>query len=140
MIVNIAQRLLNRTDRTGKCWIWLGSCNDRGYGKMWDGSRLSYVHRLSYEAFVGPIPNGLTIDHLCRNRQCLNPEHLEPVTNRENILRGEGPSAKKARRTKCSGGHQLSGTNLMQSRLPYRQCRICFNEWQRQYKRKRCTR
>lgn len=71
------------------CWIWQGSVSNTGYGRI--GSR--YAHRVSYERSNGPIPDGLTIDHLCRTTLCVNPDHLEPVTHRENVLRGMSPGA-----------------------------------------------
>jgi hypothetical protein len=73
-------------DATG-CWIWQGTPAKTGYGRMSVGDRLQYVHRLSYEQHVGPVPDGLTIDHLCRVRLCCNPEHLEPATREENTRR-----------------------------------------------------
>lgn len=81
--------------RPGGCWDWCASLNEVGYGKVWAGkhsaagnSVASYAHRVVYELLVGPIPEGLDLDHLCRNRRCVNPEHLEPVTRRENLNRG----------------------------------------------------
>jgi hypothetical protein len=74
-------------DRTG-CWLWDGYISTTGYGSIKFQGRIGSVHRLSYESFVGPIPEGLQIDHLCRVRACCNPEHLEPVTSRENTIRG----------------------------------------------------
>lgn len=91
------------------CWDWTGNIQGAaGYGRIHVGHRTStYAHRLSYEAFVGPIPEGLVIDHLCRNRRCVNPAHLEPVTNGENVRRGEGCGAQYAKRTHCARGHLL---------------------------------
>jgi hypothetical protein len=84
------------------------------------------MHRYAYEALVGPIPDGKQIDHLCRNRACCNPEHLEPVTIQENIRRGEGPQAINARKTHCIRGHALSGDNLyLVPKSGRRNCVIC---------------
>lgn len=91
----------------GPCWVWTGAISSEGYGRC--GS--AYAHRWSYEVFVGPIPEGLQIDHLCRVRKCVNPAHLEPVTQRENLLRGDGAGARFARRTHCSRGHALTPEN-----------------------------
>lgn len=84
------------------CWEWAGHRNDKGYALLRQGSDAHvYAHRLSYELHVGPIPDGLQVDHLCRNRACVNPSHLEPVTQHVNILRSENMAAKWARRTAC---------------------------------------
>lgn len=80
-------------DRTGDCWMWNGAKNERGYGLVFRSGRAVRVHRYIYEAFNGPIPAGLQLDHLCRQRLCVRPRHLEPVTNRVNVLRGMSPAA-----------------------------------------------
>ena len=90
------------------CWTWTAYRSPKGYGVF--GNKRA--HRVAYEMLVGPIPARLTLDHLCRNRGCVRPDHLEPVTNEENILRGEAPSAKNARKTHCFRGHPLNGANL----------------------------
>jgi len=113
------------------CWDWVGS-KSWGYGMVRrKGYHDSKAHRISYERHVGPIPAGLTIDHLCRNRACGNPAHLEVVTMRENALRGGGPPAQNARKTHCPRGHPLSGANLYRYPSGRRWCRICRRESQR---------
>lgn len=93
------------------CWLWLGAANVGGYGQMTIGSRTdgsrtrAAVHRLAYETLVAPIPVGLQLDHLCRTRCCVNPAHLEPVTQHVNILRGVGRAAVHAALTHCKRGH-----------------------------------
>jgi hypothetical protein len=114
------------------CWLWTAATNADGYGLLWRGNR-SYLmaHRASYELHVGPIPEGLTIDHLCRNRRCINPAHLEPVTNRTNVLRGAGITAQNAAKTHCIHGHPYDEQNTYLRRDGARACRICKREVQR---------
>jgi hypothetical protein len=106
------------------CWVWQLRVDRDGYGRT-DG-RLA--HRVSYETHRGPIPEGLTIDHLCRIRACVNPGHLEAVTMAENVRRGESFAALNARKTHCPQGHPLSGPNLMVERNGARRCRACRAE------------
>ncbi len=107
------------------CWIWLGGTN-QGYGEFnMDGKRWR-IHQYTYQHFVGPIIGGMTLDHLCRVRCCCNPEHLQYVSNRENILRGVGAPAQHARKQYCLRGHSLSGENLrMERRGNKRVCLAC---------------
>lgn len=109
------------------CLIWIGGAANNGYGTFWIDGRNVSAHRWSYEYHSGPIPAGLHLDHLCRNRRCVNPEHLEPVTCRENILRGEGSAAQHSQLTHCPAGHAYSGANLYTppGRPRERHCRQC---------------
>jgi len=102
------------------CWTWTATVNSRGYGQWAVNGVSKSAHRLTYEAIVGPIPDGLTIDHLCRNKRCVNPAHMEPVTAAENNRRK--PSSTK---THCVRGHELSGDNLRINGLGRRSCRTC---------------
>jgi len=97
----------------GPCWMWLAFCDVHGYGKFGglDWRQVQLAHRFSFELLVGPIPKGLTLDHLCRNPRCVNPAHLEPVTHKDNVLRGESPMAKQAKQTHCKRGHLLPPKN-----------------------------
>lgn len=122
---------INRPD-LGPCWLWNGTIDRNGYGQMGIGSltdasrRTVRAHRISYEVARGPIPGDLCLDHLCRVHRCVNPAHLEPVTNRENLLRGEGFVAIAARKTHCPQGHPYSGNNLYVPRSGGRQCKACW--------------
>ncbi|MEL3944487.1 HNH endonuclease signature motif containing protein [Streptomyces sp. LNU-CPARS28] len=112
-------------DGHGGCWEWTGHIKPNGYGQVRVGGRKFNAHRFSYEALRAPIPEGLVIDHLCRNRRCVNPDHLEPVTHRTNILRGTGPAACNARRTHCVRGHRFDTANTYVAPSGARQCRAC---------------
>jgi len=118
-------------DATTGCWIWTGTLDPLGYGRwtLCDGNQGKLAHRVVYEAVIGPIPPGLDLDHLCRVRRCVGPTHLEPVTTAENVLRGEGFSARNKRKTHCSRGHELSGDNVKMISTPKsrntRRCMAC---------------
>lgn len=106
------------------CWVWQRSLSDTGYGRIVNNGQAVGIHRLAYELAIGPIPEGLVIDHLCFTRSCINPEHLEPVTHKENTLRGSGVTAYNANRKYCVKGHAYDeeNTHYHQGR---RYCRIC---------------
>jgi hypothetical protein len=133
--------LADNADRPTECWPYPGCINKHtGYGKTWDRRlwRSSDAHRVAYELLVGPVPDGLVLDHLCRNRACCNPAHLEPVTMRENLRRGVSPSAQQARQTHCFRGHPLSGDNLVWvARGRKRGCKECrrFNSRREYFRR-----
>src|SRR5690349_14648270 len=91
--IPLPRRLAEFMDRPDECWEWTGQVMSNGYGQTCHNYKHGSVHRLAYEILVGPIPDGAHIDHLCRNKRCMNPRHLEPVTPRENTMRGIGPSA-----------------------------------------------
>lgn len=115
----------------GRCWIRSGVTAEFARNHYWrlrlkSKGTIIAAHVLSYQIHVGPKPEGLVLDHLCRTRGCVNPAHLEPVSNRENTLRGISPSAKAARLTHCYRGHPLSGENvLLLEGGRRRQCRAC---------------
>lgn len=108
------------------CIEWVASVTNGGYGTFHSGGPRGSVvaHRWSYEYHVGPIPDGLYLDHLCRNRLCVNPDHLEPVTQRENLMRSDSPAALAARRTHCPQGHPYAGDNAFLDQGK-RKCRTC---------------
>lgn len=118
------------------CMVWAGGKVHNGYGVFSNGRRQVYAHRWSYEMWVGPIPDGLQLDHLCRVRDCVAPAHLEPVTARENLLRGDTVNARNAAKTHCPNGHELAGANLRKADAARgrRQCETCHREYQRRYR------
>src|SRR4051812_32733455 len=103
------RHLLN--EETG-CWEWQMSKTPGAYGQVWHEGRMQVAHRVYYKVCVGPIPEGLVLDHLCRNPGCVNPDHLEPVTQRVNVMRGDAVTRINATKTHCVHGHELSGDNL----------------------------
>lgn len=120
-------RFWSRVEKTDGCWIWTGGCI-KGYGAFWYEGRNVRAHRYAYELLVGPIPEGLTLDHLCRNKPCVNPAHLEPVTVGENVLRSEGITALHARKTACPQGHPYDEANTLVKPSGARACRACARE------------
>ena len=118
-------------DTPDSCWLWQGWRNRDGYGHYSHcegGSKLAHV--IAYRLQVGPVPKGKQLDHVCRNRACCNPTHLEPVTARENVLRGIGFAARHAQATHCLHGHEFTPentrfANLADRKYPRRSCRTC---------------
>ncbi len=115
------------------CWLWSGSHNGLGYGTLLFASRMRYAHRVIYELLVGPIENGLHLDHLCRNPSCVNPDHVEPVTPYVNWMRGEGWGAKNKRKVECVAGHPFDDANTYVNKRGHRWCRACKNARMRRY-------
>ena len=125
----LPERLRSRITPEGECWMWTGATGER-YGRFYvgrDGGKARWrgAHRVVYEALVGPVPSGLELDHLCRNRLCVNPIHLEPVTHQENCRRGR-VGKYLSERTHCKHGHPFSGDNLIVLGAGLgRRCRAC---------------
>lgn len=120
-------RILERTvESPSGCWVFQGGGNGAGYGtvRRTGGGHL-FTHRATYEYFIAEIPDGLVIDHLCRNRKCCNPWHLDPVTHQVNLLRGVGRTAINASRTHCPQGHPYDEENTIHSKRGDRGCRTC---------------
>lgn len=129
----VADRFWAKVDKTGECWAWLAAKDRDGYGMFQYVGAPLRAHRVAYELTIGPIPAGLTLDHLCRNPSCVNPAHLEPVTNRENTFRSPLTQASvNARKTHCKHGHPFSGSNLV-LRDGRRRCRACINRASREH-------
>lgn len=121
------------TEINGSCWLWLGGKRN-GYGRInWQKGSIKSVHRVSYELLRGSVPEGLVLDHLCRNRACINPSHLEPVTQQENVLRGEGLTAHRARQSVCIRGHPLMEVKIR------RRCKICMHASQKKNRKSHST-
>ena len=110
------------------CWVPVSHrARTRGYATLWDAARggPSYAHRIVYEALVGPVPDGLVLDHLCRRKDCVRPEHLEPVTQRENLMRGDTENARNAAKAACVNGHAYDAANTYVRPEGTRDCRVC---------------
>jgi len=122
------ERFWSKVDKTSTCWNWVSNISYNGYGTFYYNKKLQYSHRLSYESIKGKIPKGLQIDHLCRNRKCVNPDHLEVVTQKENCRRGLA-GINQTTKTHCPQGHEYSEENTYiaprKNRSPDRHCRIC---------------
>ena len=111
------------------CWLWTAGVNKHGYGKFYVDGKTVGAHKFAYESKYGRVPTGLHLDHKCRVRSCCNPDHLEPVTCQENILRGAGLAAGNARKTHCVNGHPLEGDNIYTvTKAHGRRCKVCSRE------------
>jgi hypothetical protein len=115
------------TQETG-CWAWIGAATPLGYGTFWIDTKYVPAYRAGYELLVGPIPDGLELDHLCKNPNCVRPDHLEPVTHRENVRRsdaGRQLALRQTTKTSCPQGHPYDAENTCISTSGWRRCRAC---------------
>jgi hypothetical protein len=140
----VLRRFWKYVHKTDTCWLWTGSkTGEGGYGRFFVNRRMCLAHRFAYELLVGPIPVGLELDHVrargCTNRHCVRVDHLEPVTRRENLLRGNGAPARNARLTHCKNGHPVTPeTSYVHGGA--RHCVVCRRQaWMRAYWRRRGT-
>lgn len=119
----LKERFLAKTNKTDGCWLWIGATGSNGYGQMQFGPRKQQAHRIAYQLYIGPIPDTLTLDHICRRRNCVNPWHVRPMTMIENSRIGNRFTA----RASCHKGHPYLPENTRLYR-GYRVCRICKRE------------
>lgn len=137
-IISLENRFWDKVDKRGpdECWNWLASVLDTGYGQFALGKKCDggiSAHRMMYQLTKGDIPQGLVIDHLCRNRKCVNPNHLEAVTQRENLMRADCLAARQMRRTHCPQGHEYTPENTRMNGKNGRMCRECGRALARRY-------
>jgi len=136
------KRFFDKVD-VGDCWQWVASKTSDGYGQFFPGDGKRWrSHRWLWTQLVGPIASGLEVDHLCRNRACVNPDHLEPVSKKVNQHRGNSPMGVNARKTQCPAGHIYDEANTRLSvdkfGTTHRQCRACDRiKWHKRSKKNR---
>jgi len=128
----VAERDALKAEVARGCWVMQRGVKPDGYAEVFKRGKNYYAHRVVYEAIRGPIPAGMQIDHLCRNRSCVNPDHLEVVTRKENILRGISPPAINSRKTHCPRGHRYDRTDAWGRKV----CGFCKAEQTRQWRRR----
>lgn len=125
-------KVLSKVRQGPDCWEWTGRKDREGYGVHWvTGIGQRRAPRLVYELQVGPIPDGLTLDHLCRNRGCVRPDHLDPVTIGVNVHRGDTPAARNAAKTHCDHGHEFTPATTYLRARGGRECKVCVRDRQR---------
>ncbi len=123
------ERFWDKVDKNGVCWLFLGSNNGVGYGELRVKGKKLYAHRISYEIHKGAIPDGLVIDHLCSQPNCVNPKHLEAVTFIENVRRGMGAKPKPhIRKDYCINGHNFSENEYIRKDGKGRNCKACIRD------------
>lgn len=132
-----AERFWPRVRKTETCWLWTGASDESGYGFFGAGNRVHRAHRWAYEDRFGPIPDGLVIDHLCRMPSCVNPDHLEAVTNQENLDRGWGRRVQSGWVDHCINGHKYTPDNTYTTPKGTFACRVCSAASRRKYEQKK---
>lgn len=134
MNASVEARFWAKVDKTDTCWLWTGAKTKDGYSSFYVGERTDYGHRFAYELLLGPIPSTLQLDHVCRVRHCVRPDHLEAVTQKENLLRGSSDPAINARKSVCPNGHPYDAVTKGR-----RYCRTCINAKNRMAYHSRAT-
>lgn len=134
------QDILKNVDKVDSgCWLWKGGINSRGYGVVWvngaNGNKRA--HQVFYGQLVGPVQAGLVLDHICRVRHCCNPKHMRQITAVQNVMCGNGITAKNTKKTHCKKGHELTHENTYYVSGGERRCRICEIEKSRKYRLKK---
>lgn len=126
-------------DKDTGCWNWNRSLLQNGYGQVWDGERRVTAHSLSYRIYVGDIVDNNVVDHICRNRKCVNPKHLRQITSAKNVLIGEGVTALNARKTHCVNGHEFTEKNtyIVKKRNNGRYCKQCRYQHHLNFKKRK---
>jgi hypothetical protein len=125
--IPLEQRFWSRVIKTGDCWLWENP-KKSGYGEIKIDGKMEKAHIISYRMDIGPVPKGLELDHLCRNRSCVRPDHLEAVTHIVNVRRGLAGAYNKIK-TNCRNGHPFSGENLRIRPNGKRNCRACYRKY-----------
>lgn len=136
----LTDRFWNKVNKTNYCWKWIAYINSAGYGKFYLNGKAELAHRVSYEYTKGEIPQGLDLDHLCRNRNCVNPEHLEAVTHQENMRRGIAGflgGIRNSNKTHCPQGHEYNEENTYIRPNRDRGCKTCNRIGVNQYNRRK---
>lgn len=128
----LEERFWSKVQKTQTCWVWAAFKDKHGYGQFSAGRRsptgkrvMDMAYRVAFQLIKGPVPAGMHLDHLCRNPSCVNPDHLEAVTSRENTLRGTSPPARYAKMQTCKRGHQKTPENTYYTGMGYGYCRQC---------------
>ncbi len=137
--ISTAARFWSQVQKTDSCWLWTGTVINGGYGQFSIRARGLMAHRVAYTLRNGGIPDGLTLDHLCRVRLCVNPSHLEPVTQQVNTLRGDGFAAQNAVKTHCKQGHEFTESNTYSAPSGRRVCRSCGRRWTQEYRQRKLS-
>ncbi len=132
-----AARFLNQIIKVNECILWSGKVNNMGYGQFSLDGVFVLAHRYSYEQAKGSIPEGLVLDHLCSNPRCVNPDHLEAITQADNLRRGRGFAGTNFKKTACPNGHTYTDETTLLSKKGWRECLICRQERERKRVRTR---